>query len=372
MQPVNSPGTSLPGDRNIDTTPLKTGGTAREDAPLTPAQRTSLERLITKIMSLSSLKSAEIWAGMRHDIGLKSGAEILSGHFPAAEQALQSRLTSVQNTLGTRQLLQQLTELLPQGNNRQAVSDFIRQQFGHTVLSSLSGSQLQQVVTLLQNGQLPQPSASLPPGTFPPSAQPSPTEPQPGALPQTSAPLDRRLLPAEQNSLNQLITRLTTLTGESPAKVLLALMDVQGLKPNDAIPAKNFPLLSQLLQTQVAMMQNHTSPTLAALQPALKQPMDAQEQQMVQDYAQSRFNAGMQTPLTPVQIADVVTFLYSKRLQQLQEKETATAGSASAPMPIYGPFISALPPELRPLFSRPRGVLILCAVCVIVLLWILI
>ena len=72
--------------------------------------------------------------------------------------------------------MQQLTELLPQGNNRQAVSDFIRQQFGHTVLSQLSHSQLQQVLNLLQTGSLTIPH------------------------PQQTATSDRPLLPAEHQS----------------------------------------------------------------------------------------------------------------------------------------------------------------------------
>lgn len=73
-------------------------------------------------------------------------------HFIAAEQMLQERLLTAQETLDCRQLLQKLIALLPQGNNRQAVADYIRSQFGHTVLSQLDAGQLRQVLQSLQTG----------------------------------------------------------------------------------------------------------------------------------------------------------------------------------------------------------------------------
>lgn len=154
MQPLSGPGTPLPGDRPAIDTQSATVRPGAGDRPLTPAQRTTLERLIVKIISLSSLKSAELWAGLRHEIGVKNDAGLQARHFPQAEQFLNIRLAQVQDSHATRQLLQQLSDLLPTGNNRQAVSDFIRQQFGHTVLSSLNPDQLRQVLTMLQNGQM--------------------------------------------------------------------------------------------------------------------------------------------------------------------------------------------------------------------------
>jgi len=76
MQPISGPGAPLPGDRpTIDartgaTRPGTSTGTGEQ--PLTPAQRTTLERLIVKIMSLSSLKSAELWPGYVMKWGLKT------------------------------------------------------------------------------------------------------------------------------------------------------------------------------------------------------------------------------------------------------------------------------------------------------------
>ncbi|MEX0631611.1 hypothetical protein M8494_03995 [Serratia ureilytica] len=100
-------------------TPSLPGPTAAtDDQPLSPAQRTTLEKLIVKIMTLSPAKPAEIWATLRHDLGADNGGELPGASFQPAEQLLQTRLTQAQQNHAGRQLLQQLAELLPQGNNR--------------------------------------------------------------------------------------------------------------------------------------------------------------------------------------------------------------------------------------------------------------
>ncbi|NUA42852.1 Flagellar regulator flk [Dickeya solani] len=168
MQPISNPGNvSLQGEKTLETALSKTATSQTDDLPLTLAQRTSLEKLVMQISTLSGAKPAEVWATVRAELGTKNNAELLASQFPAAEQSLQNRLTTIQGSQDSRQLLQQLTSLLSQGNNRQAVSDFIRQQFGHTVLSSLTPSQLKLVVTLLQNGQLPQAATLLSIGAIP-------------------------------------------------------------------------------------------------------------------------------------------------------------------------------------------------------------
>ncbi len=152
MHPISGAPAQPPGEgRN----PLS----AASEQPLSMQQRTVLERLITRLISLTQQQSAEVWAGMKHDLGIKNDAPLLSRHFPAAEQNLTQRLGVAQQNHANRQVLSQLTELLGVGNNRQAVSDFIRQQYGQTALSQLTPDQLKNVLTLLQQGQLsiPQP-----------------------------------------------------------------------------------------------------------------------------------------------------------------------------------------------------------------------
>ncbi|MGC1073720.1 flagella biosynthesis regulator Flk, partial [Pantoea agglomerans] len=82
MQPLSGPGVPV-GDRssvNAQTGVTRHGSVAGEQ-PLSPAQRTTLERLIVRISSLSNLKAPELWAGVRHEVGVKSEAELQSRHF---------------------------------------------------------------------------------------------------------------------------------------------------------------------------------------------------------------------------------------------------------------------------------------------------
>ncbi|WP_033576357.1 flagella biosynthesis regulator Flk [Dickeya chrysanthemi] len=402
MQPINNPGNvSLPGEKPLETT-LSKAAAQMDDLPLTLAQRTALEKLVTQISTLSGAKPAEIWATVRAELGTKNNADLLASQFPAAEQSLQTRLSTVQGSQDTRQLLQQLTSMLSQGNNRQVASDFIRQQFGHTVLSSLTPSQLKLVVALLQNGQLPQtatllstngntptltfgntatgqpipfpqtPTATTIPPPLPPTSQQLAALLQAGVVPGGSganpsinALLDRALLPAEHNQLNQLVAKLVALSGESPGKVWQTLMDMQGLKTGDPIPAKNFQVLSQFLNTQSLVLQQHTSPTLSTLQAALRQPLDQQEQQLLQDFTRNTLNITPQTPLTPSQISDVATFLYRRRLQQIQEASTVPL------QPFINPLIMALPQEWRPLVNKPIGLALVAMLVVALLMWVL-
>lgn len=163
MQPIQGAAPRPPGEPS-------SAPSAAGELPLSSQQRTVLERLITRIVALSQQQSAEVWAGLKHDLGMKNDTPLLSRHFPAAEQNLNQRLTSAQTSHATRQIVQQLSDLLPQGNNRQAVSDYIRQQFGHSALSQLTPQQLKSVLTLLQNNQLGHPPAAAAPGNRSPLA----------------------------------------------------------------------------------------------------------------------------------------------------------------------------------------------------------
>ncbi|MDZ7277807.1 flagella biosynthesis regulator Flk [Pantoea eucrina] len=343
MQPLSGPGVPA-GDRSPLTDAsgaLRPGGPAGEQ-PLSPAQRTTLERLIVRILSLSTLKAPELWAGVRHEVGVKSDGELQSRHFPAAEQYLNNRLTQVQNSHATRQLQQQLMEKLPQGNNRQAVSDFIRQQFNQTVLSALTQDQLRQVLTMLQNGQMAIPQ------------------------PQQTRVSDRTLLPAEQQALNQQVTRLAAATGESPVKLLADTLKLANLKSGDPIPSRHFPLLSQYLHVRQTLSQ-HSAPTLQMLESSLKQPMSQDEQRLLEEYSLQRFQATPQTVLTTAQTQDLLNLLFSRRLERSSEQPLAD--SALNPQPIWSPLVPILP---RPLAQRPMLTLALALVLAFFLIWLLV
>ncbi|MCA6953240.1 flagella biosynthesis regulator Flk [Pectobacterium polaris] len=418
MQPVSGPGAPLPGERSVtptttsstSTSSANAAGSANGDRPLTLAQRTTLENLVLRVAALTTSKAAEVWTTVKQGLGLAENNELLSRHYQPAEQILQTRLTQAQDSGGRQQLLQRLTDMLSQGNNRQAVSNFIQQQFGSTTLSALTKTQLQQVVTLLQNGQIPQSTA-------------------PATASQTTLAAnspDRPLSPAEQRGLNQLVTRLATMTGEQPARVLNNLMMMQNLSPGDAIPLKNLPLITQFLQAQVELQQTQTllratppaqqgtqtsagatgaapepltanttntanansssaanlssqplppqnallSPNLAPLQALLQQPMTAQEQHLLMDYTQNRFNIGLQTPLTPMQVSDLLTFLFTQRIQRSQETDWTTTSQLLHPL--FNPLIASLPLSWQSLFHKPMFLVIVSTCVAAFLLWVLI
>ncbi|MBL5902892.1 flagella biosynthesis regulator Flk [Serratia fonticola] len=337
MQPLSGPG--APGAADHPPTAGKIP--PADDQPLSPTQRTQLEKLIVKIMALSPAKSAEIWATLRHELGADNHSELLARHFQPAEQLLQNRLGVAQQSHASRQLLQQLTELLPQGNNRQAVSDFIRQQFGHTVLSQLSHPQLQQVLNLLQTGELTIPH------------------------PQQTATSDRSLLPAEHQHLQLQVTKLSAATGETTAKLWQALFDLVGVKINDPLPARHFQLLSQFMQVKLALSPQ-TAPTLQNLLAVLKQPADQQEQQQLKDYCQNRFNGNLNTPLTHAQLNDVIQQLFTRRLDKAGHAPSLHS-DVQQPQPLLNPLIAALPQPLQSVLSKPLALVVGVIVLALVL-----
>ena len=344
MQPVRGPGTPLPGDP-----PHGRAETAAHlpdhERPLSTAQRTAIERLIVKIMALSNSKAPEIWAALRHHLQIPGESELTAAHFLPAEQFLQSRLDQVQQTHAGRQLMQQLTELLPKGNNRQAVSDYIRREFGHTVLSQLDSSQLLKVVELLQQGRLDIPQ------------------------PQQAAISDRTLLPAEHHSLNQQITRLAAITGESPADLWQSLMTMMGLKAGDPIPSRHFPLLMQFLQGHVTLSQQ-PAPTLATLQAALKHPVSSDEQQAIEAYCLQHFNVTGQSVLSPAQASAVLQFLFIYRLSRTQSQHQTP--DSRLLQPALNPLIATEPMEKSVGLIKSRWTIVLALVAALVLVWLLI
>ncbi len=115
-------------------------GTAATGEPsLSMQQRTVLERLITRLVALTSQQNAEVWACVKHDLGLKGDSPRCWRAISAPRLAsLNQRLAAAQDNHHHRQTLAQFSDLLGQGNNRQAVSDYIRQHYGQTALHALS------------------------------------------------------------------------------------------------------------------------------------------------------------------------------------------------------------------------------------------
>lgn len=403
MQPVSSPGTPTPGDRP-PTSPTSTiassgSNSAAANSPLTFTQRATLDTLVVKLQALTSLSNNAVWTTLRQDIGLAPNQTLLGQHFAAAEQSLQNQLVmaQTQQNAARHPLMQRLADLLPQGNNSQRVSQFLRQEFGHTELKALTQPQLQRVLTMLQNvpGNTSTPAPSSPPNLAATLAQNALTNVAANAT--TNALLQRPLSNIEQNSLNQMVTRLSVLLGEQPSKLWSALMAMQHLPAGTPIPAQHLPLLTQYLQTQtdlhhlLMMAAVRDAPpgstltsaipqaavnlaphaTLALLQNLIQPRLDANELTLLQDYSQNRFNAGMQAPLTQVQLNDVVTFLFAHRLQRAQENEWSVQSLFPSPQPLVNPLVAALPPSWQALFHKPMFWTIVSTCVVAFLLWVL-
>lgn len=341
MQPIQGATPRPPGEPQP---PTKLVG----ESPLSSVQRTVLERLITRIVALNQQQPADVWTGLKQDLKLKGETPLLSRHFPAAEQNLNQRLSQVQkNTPVARQMIHQLTELLPQGNNRQLVSDFIRQQFGQTALSQLTPAQLKTVLTLVQHNQ--------------PSALPLP---QQVLQPQNTAVIDSLLQPAEQNILNQLVSRLATATGEPDKQIWQNLLEQVNLKPGEPVPGKLFAPLSNWLQAQHTLSQ-HPAPTLETVQAALKQPLSEPEREWIADYSQQRFQATPQTILTPFQVQEILTqILFSRSERQAGVIEVRDI------KPIVSPLLAGAMESIKNISTRSSTAVIALLVAIVVL-WIL-
>ncbi len=331
MQPISGTPPRPPGEGPV--TPHTPG-----DQPLSTQQRTVLERLITRLIALTSQQNAEVWAGVKHDLGVRNDAPLQSRHFPAAEQNLNQRLTSAQQQHTTRQTVSQLTELLGQGNNRQAVSDFIRQQYGHTALSQLSPEQLKTVLTLLQSNQL-----SIP-------------------QPQQRPPTERPMQPAEHNTLKQMVTKLAAATGEPTKLIWQSMLELSGVKAGETIPAKQFTHLVTWLQARQTLSAQ-SAPTLHTVQASLKQPLEPQEFAAVRDYAQQAWQATPQTVLTTAQVQDLLNQIFIRRA----EREGGVPEVRDI-QPVYSPLFAPVVDTFKTLSARP-GLMFVALMIALAIFW---
>ncbi|HDS9358683.1 TPA: flagella biosynthesis regulator Flk [Enterobacter cancerogenus] len=331
MQPISGTPPRPPGEGPV--TPNVAG-----EQPLSTQQRTVLERLITRLIALTSQQNAEVWAGMKHDLGLRNDAPLQSRHFPAAEQNLNQRLNTAQLNHNTRQIMSQLTELLGQGNNRQAVSDFIRQQFGQTALSQLTPEQLKTVLTLLQSNQL--------------------SIPQPQQRPATERPLQ----PAEHNTLNQMVSKLAAATGESTKLIWQSMLELSGVKAGELIPAKQFTHLVTWLQARQTLSAQ-SAPTLNTLQAALKQPLEPREFDAIRDYAQQTWQATPQSVLTTAQVQDLLNQIFIRRAER-----DAGVPEARNVQPIYNPLFAPVVETFKNLSARP-GLMFIALMIALAIFW---
>ena len=146
-----------------------------------------------------------MWAGIKHDLGLKGDAPLLACHFSAAENNLNQRVTVAQQiTISAR--FWRSERVAESGEQPSGSERLYSPALWATTLHALTQEQLQNMLQLLQNGQL-----SIP-------------------QPQQRQPTLRPLLPAEHNTLNQQVSRLAAATGEPGKLIWQSMLELCGVK----------------------------------------------------------------------------------------------------------------------------------------------
>lgn len=322
MHPIPGSPAQPPGDGSASLT------SGKDTGPLTGQQRTVLESLITRIMALTHQQAPEVWAGVKHDMRLAVNTPLMSVHFTAAEQCLSQRLRQAKETVGDRHQMVQLTQLLQQGNNRRAVSLYIREHFGQSVLSQLTAGQIQQILTLLQKGELSIPEL------------------------QVRQASGRPLLPAEHCALSQSVSKLAATTGESSRAIWQTMLHMASRRIGEPIPVRYYPLFTNWLQARQSLTEI-TAPTLHNVQGVLKKPMDEAEWQTISHYVSNHFKKDDQAALTQAQALVALNMLYKKRMGPAHLPDDNAWSETPEP-----------PGALTRIFSRPAvGLILLIMLC---------
>lgn len=182
--------------------------------------------------------------------------------------------------------------------------------------------------------------------------------PQPQQRPSTERPL----LPAEHNTLNQMVTKLAAATGESTKLIWQSMLELSGVKAGELIPAKQFTHLVTWLQARQTLSTQST-PTLHTLQAALKQPLEPHEFEVIRDYAQQTWQATPQTVLTTAQVQDLLNQIFIRRA----EREGGVPEVRDI-QPIYSPLFAPVVETFRTLSARP-GLLFVALMIALAIFW---
>ena len=290
---------------NLPPTGVRSDSSAIGKDKLSSTQRTALERIIVQIQAISNLTAAELWSGLRHEVGVSNDQSLQSLHFEPALFWLQQRLKQQQQSYHLRRLQQQLTDRLAIGNNRQAVSQYIRHAYGQTVLSALTIQQLQHLLDDLDNGLINRPEPKN----------------------QISA---RSLLPAEHQALNKNVVKVAAGSGESCEQIWNQIYQFTGLHAGDPIASRYYPIINQYLQTR-QLLASQKNPSFATLLNMLKQAPTAGELQQLEVNRPHYFHTTTGVTLSLPQSLDVLNQIFMQRAVAVQSlSPVATAHQAQS------------------------------------------
>jgi len=125
------------------------------------------------------------------------------------------------------------------------------------------------------------------------------------------------------------------------------MLELSGVKVGELIPARQFTHLATWLQARQTLS-TQSAPTLHTLQAALKQPLEPQEWNNIQDYAQQNWQATPQTVLTTAQVQELLNVIFTRRT----ERENGTIEVRNI-QPIYSPLFAPVVETFKTLSARP-------------------
>lgn len=315
-----------------DATAVTSGSVCKDE--LSGTQRTALERVIVQIQAIGHLTAAELWAGLRHEVGIGNEQSLQARHFEPALLWLQQRLQQQQQSHQLRRLQQQLTERLAVGNNRQAVSQYIRQYHGQTVLSALSIQQLQRLLEDLDSGVI--------------------TRPEPKS--QLSA---RFLLPAELHALNKNVVKVAAGSGESCEQIWSQIHQFTGLHAGDPIVSRLYPIITQYLQIRQLLF-TQKNLRLSTLLTMLKQAPTTAELQRLELSRPHYFKSTPEARLSMPQSLDALNQIFMQR---------AAAAHSSKPAAAEVIPLNFLSKRMRPYQAQLASLLAIIMLLIFYLFW---
>ena len=172
----------------------------------------------------------------------------------------------------------------------------------------------------------------------------------------------RPLLPAEHNTLKQMVTKLAAATGEPTKLIWQSMLELSGVKAGELIPAKQFTHLVTWLQARQTLS-TQSAPTLHTVQAALKQPLEPHEFEVIRDYAQQNWQATPQTVLTTAQVQDLLNQIFVRRA----EREGGVPEVRNI-QPIYSPLFAPVVETFRTLSARP-GLMFIALLIALAIFW---
>lgn len=319
---------------NIPPTAIRPESSAIGKDELSSTQRTALERVIVQIQAISNLTAAELWSGLRHELGVGNEQSLQSLHFEPALLWLQQRLKQQQESHHLRRLNQQLTERLAIGNNRQAVSQYIRHTYGQTVLSALTIQQLQRLLEDLDCGLINRPETKNHLST-------------------------RTLLPAEHQTLNKNVVKVAAGSGESCEQIWSQIYQFTGLHAGDPITSHYYPIINQYLQTR-QLLASQKNPSFNSLLNMLKQAPTEEELQQLEINRPQYFKAATEVALSLPQSLDLLNQIFMQR---------AAAVHSVSPVATERPTQSLSNKRLRPYQVQLLSLLLLLILLMLYLFW---